>query len=177
MSFFPKTTVCYFISYLSVLTAPAPEGAQNIPSGLKGRGLLLYTGANDSSLLRGSSRSRTLALHGATCLTLMPRLSGFGPVLMNDSVKIAERPTIASRNFSAKSFTAYTSCTTATRTFRDHHASRFLRCWENAMSAVAVAKVVFADRKIGADQLPAASPSPLPLDKEAEAKRATNVEQ
>jgi len=45
------------------------------------------------------------------------------------------------------------------------------------MSAVAVAKVVFADRKIGADQLPAASPSPLPLDKEAEAKRATNVEQ
>ena len=45
------------------------------------------------------------------------------------------------------------------------------------MSAVAVAKVVFADRKIGADQLPAASPSPLPLDKEVEAKRATNVEQ
>ena len=45
------------------------------------------------------------------------------------------------------------------------------------MSAVAVAKGVFADRKIGADQLPAASPSPLPLDKEAEAKRATNVEQ
>ena len=45
------------------------------------------------------------------------------------------------------------------------------------MSAVAVAKIVFADRKIAADQLPAASPSPLPLDKEAEAKRATNVEQ
>jgi 4-carboxymuconolactone decarboxylase len=36
---------------------------------------------------------------------------------------------------------------------------------------------VFADRNIGADQLPGASPSPLPLDKEAEAKRATNVEQ
>jgi 4-carboxymuconolactone decarboxylase len=53
----------------------------------------------------------------------------------------------------------------------------FYASWENAMSAVAVAKVVFADRKIGADQLPAASPSPLPLDKEAEAKRATNVEQ
>ncbi|HKS75008.1 MAG TPA: carboxymuconolactone decarboxylase family protein [Terriglobales bacterium] len=52
----------------------------------------------------------------------------------------------------------------------------FYSGWENAMSAVAVAKVVFADRKIGADQLPAASPSPLPLDKEAEAKRATNVE-
>ena len=53
----------------------------------------------------------------------------------------------------------------------------FYSGWDNAMSAVAVAKVVFADRKIGADQLPAASPSPLPLDKEAEAKRATNVEQ
>jgi 4-carboxymuconolactone decarboxylase len=36
---------------------------------------------------------------------------------------------------------------------------------------------VFAERKIGADQFAAASPSPLPLDKEAEAKRATNVEQ
>jgi 4-carboxymuconolactone decarboxylase len=53
----------------------------------------------------------------------------------------------------------------------------FYAGWENAMSAVAVAKAVFADRKIGADQLPAASPSPLPLDKEAEAKRAANVEQ
>ena len=53
----------------------------------------------------------------------------------------------------------------------------FYSGWANAISAVAVAKVVFADRKIGADQLPAASPSPLPLDKEAEAKRATNVEQ
>jgi 4-carboxymuconolactone decarboxylase len=53
----------------------------------------------------------------------------------------------------------------------------FYSGWENAMSAVAAAKVVFANRKIGADQLPAASPSPLPLDKEAEAKRATNVEQ
>src|SRR6184192_4856467 len=53
----------------------------------------------------------------------------------------------------------------------------FYSGWENAMSAVSVAKVVFADRKIGADQLPAASPSPLPLDKEAEAKHATSVEQ
>src|SRR5881275_658185 len=53
----------------------------------------------------------------------------------------------------------------------------FYAGWANAMSAVAVAKDVFADRKIGADQLPPASPSPLPLDKEAEAKRATSVEQ
>jgi len=53
----------------------------------------------------------------------------------------------------------------------------FYAGWENAMSAVAVAKIVFADRKIETDQLPAASPSPLPLNKDAEAKRATNVEQ
>ena len=53
----------------------------------------------------------------------------------------------------------------------------FYSGWENAMSAVGVARDVFAHRKVGADQLPAASPSPLPLDEEAEAKRATNVEQ
>src|SRR5438093_2668751 len=53
----------------------------------------------------------------------------------------------------------------------------FYSGWENAMSAVAVAEDVFADRKIGADQLPPASPAPLPLEKDAEAKRATNVEQ
>ena len=43
------------------------------------------------------------------------------------------------------------------------------------MSAVAVAKDVFAERKIGADQLPAASPSHLPLDQAAEAQRASRV--
>jgi len=53
----------------------------------------------------------------------------------------------------------------------------FYSGWENAMSAVAVAKVVFTDRKIGTDQLPPASPAPLPLDKDAEAKRAAAVEQ
>src|SRR6516225_8058628 len=53
----------------------------------------------------------------------------------------------------------------------------FYSGWENAMSAVAVAKSVFADRKIGADQLPAASPTALPLDKDGEAKRAAAVEQ
>jgi len=53
----------------------------------------------------------------------------------------------------------------------------FYSGWGNAMSAVAVAKNVFAERKIGADQLPAASPVLLPLNKEAEEKRATNVEQ
>ena len=45
------------------------------------------------------------------------------------------------------------------------------------MSAVAVAKDVFADRKIGVDQLPPASPAPLPLDKDAEAKRGAAVDQ
>ena len=53
----------------------------------------------------------------------------------------------------------------------------FYSGWDNAMAAAAIAKDIFADRKIGADQLPAASPSLLPLDKESEAKRATNVEQ
>jgi hypothetical protein len=45
------------------------------------------------------------------------------------------------------------------------------------MSAAAVAKDVFAQRKIGADQVPTASPTLLPLDEAAEAKRAANVEQ
>ena len=45
------------------------------------------------------------------------------------------------------------------------------------MSAAAVAKEVFARRKIGADQLPPASPRLLPLDKAAEEKRAATVAQ
>jgi 4-carboxymuconolactone decarboxylase len=53
----------------------------------------------------------------------------------------------------------------------------FYSGWANAMSAVAVAKDVFAERKIGADQLPAASPALLPLDQAAEADRATRVGQ
>lgn len=53
----------------------------------------------------------------------------------------------------------------------------FYSGWGNAMSAVAVAKNIFAERKIGADQRPAASAALLPLNKEAEEKRATNVEQ
>jgi 4-carboxymuconolactone decarboxylase len=53
----------------------------------------------------------------------------------------------------------------------------FYSGWANAMSAAAVAKEVFAERKIGTDQLPPASPALLPLDKDAEAKRATAVEQ
>jgi len=53
----------------------------------------------------------------------------------------------------------------------------FYSGWANAMSAVAVTKDVFAARKIGADQLPAASAELLPLDEGAEAQRATRVEQ
>jgi 4-carboxymuconolactone decarboxylase len=53
----------------------------------------------------------------------------------------------------------------------------FYSGWANAMSAAAVAKDVFADRKIGADQLPPASPALLPLNNDAEAKRAASVEQ
>ncbi len=53
----------------------------------------------------------------------------------------------------------------------------FYSGWGNAMSAAAVAKDVFAHRKIGADQLPAALPDLLSLDKAAEAKRAATVEQ
>ena len=47
----------------------------------------------------------------------------------------------------------------------------------NAMSAVAVAKDVFAHRKIGADQVPADTPPLLPLDEAAEADRAARVGQ
>ena len=53
----------------------------------------------------------------------------------------------------------------------------FYSGWANAVSAEAVARRVFAERKIGTDELPAASPSLLSLDQEAEARRAANVEQ
>jgi len=53
----------------------------------------------------------------------------------------------------------------------------FYSGWGNAMSAAAVARDVFAQRKIGADQLPPASPTLLPLDKDAEEKRAKAVGQ
>src|SRR4051812_43878977 len=53
----------------------------------------------------------------------------------------------------------------------------FYSGWANATSAVAVAKDVFATRHIAADQLPPATPTPFPLDKEAEAKRASGVQQ
>jgi len=53
----------------------------------------------------------------------------------------------------------------------------FYSGWANAMSAVASAKDIFAERKIGSDQLPPASPQLLPLDEAAEAQRASRVEE
>ena len=47
--------------------------------------------------------------------------------------------------------------------------------WGNAMAAVGPVKEVFEKRKIGADQLPSETPTPLPLDEAAEAKRAEAV--
>ena len=49
--------------------------------------------------------------------------------------------------------------------------------WENAMSAVVVAKAVFLERGLGSDQLPPASVELLPLNEAAEKQRATRVEQ
>ena len=51
----------------------------------------------------------------------------------------------------------------------------FYSGWGNAAAAVAVAKDVFAQRKIEIDQLAAASPQLLPLDQAAEAQRASRV--
>lgn len=51
----------------------------------------------------------------------------------------------------------------------------FYSGWPNAMGAVAEVRTVFAERHIGADQLPSAKVTPLPLDKEAEATRKKTV--
>jgi 4-carboxymuconolactone decarboxylase len=53
----------------------------------------------------------------------------------------------------------------------------FYAGWPNAMGAVAVARGVFAQRGIRADQLPQATPELLPLDESAEAARQSSVEQ
>lgn len=48
--------------------------------------------------------------------------------------------------------------------------------WSNAFQAVDVLQGTFAARAIGADQLPEVSPELLPLNEEAEAKRAAQVQ-
>ncbi len=53
----------------------------------------------------------------------------------------------------------------------------FYAGWGNAVAAAEAAKAVFAERDIGADQLPPASPDLLPLDEAAEAARAIRVEE
>lgn len=53
----------------------------------------------------------------------------------------------------------------------------FYAGWGNAMAAVDAARPIYAERGIGADQLPAASPALLPLDEAQEARRAATVEQ
>jgi 4-carboxymuconolactone decarboxylase len=53
----------------------------------------------------------------------------------------------------------------------------FYSGWPNAMAAVAAAKDVFVQRKIGAEQLPTVSPRLLPLDEAAEVQRAERVGQ
>jgi 4-carboxymuconolactone decarboxylase len=52
----------------------------------------------------------------------------------------------------------------------------FYSGWPNAMAAVVVAKDLFAERKIRSDQLPAVSPTLLPIDPSAEQERAARVE-
>ncbi len=47
--------------------------------------------------------------------------------------------------------------------------------WGSAFGAVGAAKEVFTRRGIGPDQLPSASPTPLPLNEAAEAQRAAGV--
>lgn len=51
----------------------------------------------------------------------------------------------------------------------------FYSGWPNAMAAVDAARPVFAARHVKADQLPQARVEPLPLDQDAENKRATTV--
>jgi 4-carboxymuconolactone decarboxylase len=53
----------------------------------------------------------------------------------------------------------------------------FYSGWANAMSAVSVARNVFAERKIGVDQLPTASPHLLPLNEATESQRQSRNEQ
>ena len=53
----------------------------------------------------------------------------------------------------------------------------FYSGWANAMSAVVATKDIFAERRIGSDQLAPASPQLLPLNEASEAQRASRVEE
>lgn len=53
----------------------------------------------------------------------------------------------------------------------------FYSGWSNAFSAIPIARDIFVQRGVGEDQLAEVSPKLLPIDEEAESKRATTVEQ
>jgi len=53
----------------------------------------------------------------------------------------------------------------------------FYSGWSNALAAVAIAKDIFVQRSIDEDELAETPPALLPLDDEAETKRAATVEQ
>jgi len=53
----------------------------------------------------------------------------------------------------------------------------FYSGWPNAMAAVSATRPVFAERKITSNQLPSAKVQLLPLDKEADDKRAKSVDE
>jgi 4-carboxymuconolactone decarboxylase len=53
----------------------------------------------------------------------------------------------------------------------------FYSGWPNALSALAILKDIFVQRRIGPDQLPAASPELLPIDEVSEAQRAARVQE
>jgi len=53
----------------------------------------------------------------------------------------------------------------------------FYSGWGNAMSAISVARDVFAARHVGLDQLPALSVTPLPLNEAVEAQRSKAVQE
>jgi 4-carboxymuconolactone decarboxylase len=53
----------------------------------------------------------------------------------------------------------------------------FYSGWPNAMAAAAVTRDAFAERAIGTDQLPQATPELLPLDEAAEAQRQSSNDQ
>jgi len=53
----------------------------------------------------------------------------------------------------------------------------FYTGWSNAFAALAIARDIFEQRRIGLDELPPESPELLPLDEAAEAERASRVRQ
>jgi 4-carboxymuconolactone decarboxylase len=53
----------------------------------------------------------------------------------------------------------------------------FYSGWPNAMAAIGVARDVFTERQVAADQIPPAIVEHLPLDEAAESRRATGVQE